>query len=941
MLTYRSLARLMPTWPAALAFCLVLALAWGGRVWVNGAWTERAQGIFEIAATSAKTEITHRFERYVAALASAQEISQTSNTEDPAEIARQIDILHDGVGLPELLGIGLWLPADPAEPSTADAIESATQQGTEPNSLPIRASMVNSRSPIADILTDDNAKAALGDALALASGRENAVGSALFWAETSQTRAPIALLAAPVVSRDPSTETARNWGWVVAAIDMRESLRIVGSAFARDISLSARADGLQSEERLLFVAEPDVAPRFSASAQIELRGLALNLAFTSTPLFEVENLNPIARFQLFMSVFVSVLVALVVQMITVRSKTVRALITSRTRDLLVREREIESILQTALVGIVTVDAAGRILFLNPQAQEILKLTDNPGPNLSIQSLLPDLDLSELHQKHAYPKDAGVGDQRMLEIGCTHWEAGLGETRLTLILHDITDEYRAQSELRASRRRWDRAMTSSDIGIFDIDLQTGKSVVSTGWLRMMGVTDPPDDFDPQAHFQRSVLEEDMPKVQRADAKLIEGKTESSVSEYRIMIPGVGLRWMRSESVVTLDEETGKPIHFSGTQHDITETKLAQDALVASEERFRSAFNRSPTCNMLLDHTFQATQINRAMNELLSTRFRLDEDAANPAHMFAEHWPRIKQALMDLKTESDAPFRTEIELQRAGSRSLWLDISASIIRDPLAQGPAYFLQIIDSSELRLIEKVKREFIATVSHELRTPVTSIKGANDLLGTLPSAHRTANENRLLDIVARNANRLSELISDILDLEAVQSGQIQFANSDLSVNGLIDEIKENFLPFAERYSVEIRSEDIDPDVAIFADHRRAYQCLSNLLSNACKYSESNGVVWIRSSAIAQDRVRIDVINNGAGIPKEFEERLFSAFARADSSDTRNSGGTGLGLKITKELMEKMSGKVAFRRGELDETIFSLEFKASAGVDSGNVARLN
>ncbi len=932
----------MPTWPAVVAFFLVLLVAWSARTWLNGAWTERAEVVFETTATSVETEIRDLFEHYGTALASAQRIIQLAQLDDESQTSQMIDDLFDGMGLPEFLGIGLVVPVDragsmPATPAT----KTARPLGVEPSALPFQLEILEGQAPVSDFLISDATVAAFGDALALSREKNAPTGSALFWLQKDLVRAPSSFLVVHVDQRANSTGPDDKSSWVAAVVDLSESLKSVGDLFARDITLTLMAEPTLGSEEAVSVAEQIASARFSRTVQIEFYGLDLDINFTSTSQFEYENSNPIARFQVAMSIFVSLLVAQIVQMITVQNRMNRAIIAKRTRELETREREINSILQTALVGIVTLDAAGHILFLNPQAQQILQLTETRARGLVIKSVLPDLDLRMLHQKLAYPQGATGQDLRMLEIGCTHWEEDHKGERVTLILHDVTDEHRAQLDLRESRQRWDRAMTNSAIGVFDIDLRTNKSVVSTGWLLMMGVENPPKNFDPQKHFEMCVLEDDMPKVARADTFALDGKADRSVSEYRMMIPGLGLRWMRSEAVVTLDEATGKPIHFSGTQHDITETKLAQEALIASEERFRSAFDRSPTCNVLLDRSFRVTQINRAMHELLNTRFRLEGVAADPATMFAEHWPRIKQALMDLQTEGDVPYRTEIELERAGSRSLWLDVNASIIRDPLAEGPTYFLQIFDSSKLRLVDQVKSELIATVSHEMRTPVTSIKGATDLLGSLPSEHRTATENRLLDILARNATRLTELISDILDLEAVQSGMVHFDFKELLVARLVDEIKVGLLPYADHFSVTIRDESIDPDATIHADHRRAYQCLSNLVSNACKFSEPFGVIRIRIENSGQNRIRIDVINKGAGIPREFEDRLFSAFARVDSSDTRDSGGTGLGLKITKELMEKMNGSVSFRRGAEGETIFSLEFMVSANADNQSSALLN
>lgn len=927
MPTLLSKGRLVPTWPALLAFALVLLTSWGGRVWVNREWSDRANGIFETTAKAIESEFRHRFAEHGAALLSIQRVLQETEDEDILSSARLIDTLHDGMGIPEFLGLALAVPAKGSRSVSSMALEKGVYlDAADLATFAAQLEILEGRSTVSDFLFGEEANVALGAAVSHSLAQEGVTRSAIFWAQRSQSPTPLGFLVVPRTSRENSIANDESLSWLVAAVDFVQSFRTTSEILSRDIALTVRAVSVTGSDGEIVVDEYVDAPKFSKSARINYYGLDFELILNSTPLFEYENLNPIVRFQFFMGIFVSFLIAIVVQMITVRSREVRSVMAAHTRNLGVRERELASIFESALVGIATIDASGRILLLNPEAREILGVETGLTSNLSIRSLLPNIDLKKWHQKLAFPLEAAASDRKMLEIGCTKWDADEGDARLTLILHDITDEYRAQLELAASQKRWDQAMSSSEIGIFDIDVSTGRSVVSTGWLRMMGVVDPPEDFDAQAHFRNYVLKDDLPKVLEADAMVLDGKADRSVSEYRMMIPGIGLRWMRSEAVLVLDEKTGQPLHFSGTQHDITETKLAQDALIASEDRFRSAFEWSPTCNILLDQSFEIVQINRAMRDLLNMTLNLREESPYPEKIFGQHWQRIKEALADLEAKPDAPFRTEIELKRQATRSVWLDISASVIHSHFGEGPAFFLQIIDSSKLRLVDQVKSEFIATVSHELRTPVTSIRGAVDLLNALPTQSRSTGERRLFEILARNASRLTELISEILDLEAMQTGQIQLVKDDLSVAELIHEVEEAFLPVSERYSVSIHVDHIDPAAVIFVDHRRAYQCLGNLVSNACKYSAPNETIRIRSEAITSSQHRIEVINKGTSIPTEFESMLFNAFARVDTSDTRNSGGTGLGLKITKELMEKMDGNVTYRRGAQGETIFSLDF---------------
>ena len=233
---------------------------------------------------------------------------------------------------------------------------------------------------------------------------------------------------------------------------------------------------------------------------------------------------------------------------------------------------------------------------------------------------------------------------------------------------------------------------------------------------------------------------------------------------------------------------------------------------------------------------------------------------------------------------------------------------------------------------LEKMKGEFVATVSHELRTPLTSIKGslsllASDRFGVLPEKAKT-----MIEIAHTNSNRLVRLINDILDIEKIKAGQMSFAIQTVAVSALLQEAARANASYAEQFGVGIRLACVADDLTIKADPHRVAQALTNLISNAVKNSPKGSAVTL-SAKPREGFVRISVADKGHGIPKEFQEQVFTRFAQADSSGARRKGGTGLGLCITKAIAEALGGEIGYRTAEGKGTTFFVDLPMGAAID--------
>ncbi|NGM49192.1 response regulator [Caulobacter sp. 602-2] len=254
--------------------------------------------------------------------------------------------------------------------------------------------------------------------------------------------------------------------------------------------------------------------------------------------------------------------------------------------------------------------------------------------------------------------------------------------------------------------------------------------------------------------------------------------------------------------------------------------------------------------------------------------------------------------------------ELTGRRTDGTTFPIEASIGLVRLP--EGERITASIRDISERRRVEKLKAEFVSTVSHELRTPLTSIAGSLGLLvggaaGALPE--RAA---RLLGIAHSNCQRLVRLINDILDIEKIESGQMEFDLQPLDLGELARRAVDAMGGLGGQMNVAFEL-DVAPSLPLVrGDADRLSQVAANLLSNAAKFSPAGGAVEVKVSAPRPDVLRFCVRDHGPGVPEAFRDRIFSKFAQADASDTRAKGGTGLGLAISREIVQRHGGRLWF-----------------------------
>jgi PAS domain S-box-containing protein len=230
-----------------------------------------------------------------------------------------------------------------------------------------------------------------------------------------------------------------------------------------------------------------------------------------------------------------------------------------------------------------------------------------------------------------------------------------------------------------------------------------------------------------------------------------------------------------------------------------------------------------------------------------------------------------------------------------------------------------------QLRELDRMKDELSALVIHELRNPVGVIRGYTELL--LDSPHLDENDRRHAGVVERSTIHLQELVDDLLDLARLDAGHISIDPRPMSAGRLLRDVVENHRPSAYAKDLTV-IEKLDPHLAVHADAQRLRQALDNLLSNAIKYTPAGGTVTVTAER-TRETVTIGVADTGIGIPTEQYPHLFSRFFRASNASEKGIKGTGLGLAVTKAIIEAHHGKVAAGPAPDGGTVFTVTLPSS------------
>jgi PAS domain S-box-containing protein len=292
------------------------------------------------------------------------------------------------------------------------------------------------------------------------------------------------------------------------------------------------------------------------------------------------------------------------------------------------------------------------------------------------------------------------------------------------------------------------------------------------------------------------------------------------------------------------------------------------------------------------------------------FRIDQIIGRNCR-FLQRDDRDQPALDEIRNaiNNQRPITTVLRNYKKDGSLFWNELTISPVHDSSGKLINYIGVQNDVSARKDAERRVSEFYSVISHELRTPLTSITGALSSMEDGSTGKLNARASKLIKIGLVNCTRLMNLINEILDWKKIEAGKFKLKKRLVEPAALIDAVLDDLSLIAEQNSVRL-VKDVCSEGTITADPDRLAQVLANLTANAIKFSPANGRVILKVERHSKDTTRFTVRDEGPGIPKEQQSKLFVNFQQLDSSDTRTKGGTGLGLAISKAIIELHGGHI-------------------------------
>ncbi|MDP3606244.1 MAG: PAS domain S-box protein [Polaromonas sp.] len=496
------------------------------------------------------------------------------------------------------------------------------------------------------------------------------------------------------------------------------------------------------------------------------------------------------------------------------------------------------------------------------------------------------------------------------------------------LQDITERKLAEERSRANEERFRALVELSNDWFWEQD-ENFRFVQIAGQVADMGALTSNSSIGKQRHELPYVnMDESAWAAHEAQLQRREPFRDFEVSR----LDGKGRVRHLSISGVPIFDAAGRFTGYRGTGRDTTEMRRTGDRVRASEQHLRDITDTVPALIAYVDADQRCRFHNRAYQEAFGLRSedilgKSMRELMEPAY-YEKLRPKVEEVL------SGYPVVYERRQRSANG-----DVRDYVVKYFPRYGEGedegkvigFYSLATDITELKRIDRLKSEFVSTVSHELRTPLTSIRGSLGLVSGGMAGKLPEPAMKLIDIAKNNCERLIRLINDILDIEKIESGKMQLELQPMALLPLLTQAVAANQGYGLANNVSLALQCDDPGLQVKVEADRLTQVVTNLLSNALKFSPPGGTVEVHV-AKAGLGVRVEVRDHGPGIPEEFRARILQNLSQADSSDTRQKSGTGLGLNISRALVERMGGSIGFESRLGEGTTFFFELPLWRGA---------
>jgi len=469
------------------------------------------------------------------------------------------------------------------------------------------------------------------------------------------------------------------------------------------------------------------------------------------------------------------------------------------------------------------------------------------------------------------------------------------------VEDVTERKQAEVALRDSERRFRRIVEDAEEGILELDANGAVSLTNRKMAELVGYS-----ID---EMQGRLM---MDFLSPQDKALAGGRYErrkeglSEIYEVQLVHRDGTPRWAR---VSASPIKAGTLGIYHGTLAlvvDLTQRRIEE----AERARLAATVEAAPLLIGMSNGKGRVTYLNRAGRRLLGLEGADLAELYIPGIIPPASLAKIRGEAMPAVMRQGV-WQGESSAMGPDGHTIPMEFIMLAHRDPA--GALQFISTIgyDLSERKEVDRMKNEFVSTVSHELRTPLTSIRGALGLMEGEVLGALSPEVMELLRVACSNTDRLIRLINDLLDLEKMESGRLELRMRALEPSRLVLTTVQGIQGMANDARVKVAvKEEVGFGQQVRGDEDRLVQVLTNLVSNAIKFSPSGGRVEVQLRPTPLQALRFCVRDEGPGIPEESLPKLFGRFQQLDGGDARRKGGTGLGLAISKSIIEQHGGRI-------------------------------
>ena len=498
--------------------------------------------------------------------------------------------------------------------------------------------------------------------------------------------------------------------------------------------------------------------------------------------------------------------------------------------------------------------------------------------------------------------------------------------------DITAHRGQQEALRLSEARLNLAVEGVGDGLWDWNVQTGRTVFSNRYLEMLGFS--PEELPHTVDTWVNLLHpDDADRVWRAAQSHLSGELPVYSVEMRLRCKDGSYKWVLARGKVCEWDEQHRPLRMIGIHSDISAQKAAED----EQELFRRVFNATEQCICVLDADERIVYVNDAYvrtlgygrDEILGHDFRHFKPENDESFQVLDQLRRKRRPWTGMTTRHRKDGTEFTAMNHYG----WVEGEHGVIQHYFVIFTDFTEELNKRQELaeakeaaEMANRAKSEFLSSMSHELRTPMNAIIGFAQILEYDNDLSSDQHDN--VHEILKAGRHLLSLINDVLDLAKIESGKVELSLEPVRLFNVMTDCRHLIQPLAASRGITLNFGDFS-SISLFADRVRIKQVVLNLLSNAVKYNREGGSITVSTSPSQNGYQRVSITDTGHGIPEQGLRQLFQPFNRLTAENSEIEG-TGIGLSICKRLVQLMGGVIGVDSQEGVGSTFWFELQTTS-----------